>query len=40
MRRFGKPAGIAGPAYFLRSGDAQYLTGRILSVDGGASATF
>jgi NAD(P)-dependent dehydrogenase (short-subunit alcohol dehydrogenase family) len=40
MRRFGKPLDIAGPAYFLCSDDAQYVTGQILSVDGGASATF
>jgi NAD(P)-dependent dehydrogenase (short-subunit alcohol dehydrogenase family) len=40
MRRFGKPADMAGPAYFLCSDDSQYVTGQILSVDGGASATF
>lgn len=40
MRRFGKPDDIAGPTYFLCSDDAQYVTGQILSVDGGASATF
>jgi NAD(P)-dependent dehydrogenase (short-subunit alcohol dehydrogenase family) len=40
VRRFGKPLDIAGPAYFLCSDDAQYVTGQILSVDGGASATF
>jgi NAD(P)-dependent dehydrogenase (short-subunit alcohol dehydrogenase family) len=40
MRRFGKPADMAGPAFFLCSDDAQYVTGQILSVDGGASATF
>ncbi len=40
MRRFGKPLDMAGPAYFLCSDDAQYVTGQILSVDGGASATF
>jgi len=40
MRRFGKPVDIAGPAFFLCSDDAQYVTGQILSVDGGASATF
>jgi NAD(P)-dependent dehydrogenase (short-subunit alcohol dehydrogenase family) len=31
---------MAGPAYFLCSDDAQYVTGQILLVDGGASATF
>jgi NAD(P)-dependent dehydrogenase (short-subunit alcohol dehydrogenase family) len=40
MRRFGKPADMAGPAFFLCSDDSQYVTGQILSVDGGASATF
>lgn len=40
LRRFGKPADMAGPAYFLCSDDAQYVTGQILLVDGGASATF
>jgi NAD(P)-dependent dehydrogenase (short-subunit alcohol dehydrogenase family) len=40
MRRYGKPADMAGPAFFLCSDDAQYVTGQILSVDGGASATF
>lgn len=40
MRRYGKPADMAGPAFFLCSDDAQYVTGQTLSVDGGASATF
>ena len=40
LRRFGKPADMAGPAFFLCSDDAQYVTGQILLVDGGASATF
>jgi NAD(P)-dependent dehydrogenase (short-subunit alcohol dehydrogenase family) len=40
LRRFGKPADMAGPAFFLCSDDARYVTGQILSVDGGASATF
>jgi NAD(P)-dependent dehydrogenase (short-subunit alcohol dehydrogenase family) len=40
LRRFGKPADMAGPAYFLCSDDSQYVTGQILMVDGGASATF
>lgn len=40
MRRYGNPADMAGPAFFLCSDDAQYVTGQILSVDGGASATF
>lgn len=40
LRRFGKPADMAGPTFFLCSDDAQYVTGQILSVDGGVSATF
>ena len=40
LRRFGNPEDMAGPAYFLCSDDARYVTGQILLVDGGASATF
>ena len=40
LRRFGTPEDMAGPAYFLCSDDARYVTGQILLVDGGASATF
>lgn len=40
LRRFGRPDDMAGPAFFLCSDDARYVTGQILSVDGGASATF
>jgi NAD(P)-dependent dehydrogenase (short-subunit alcohol dehydrogenase family) len=40
LRRFGKPADMAGPSFFLCSDDSQYVTGQILMVDGGASATF
>lgn len=40
LRRFAKPVDIAGPTFFLCSDDARYVTGQILSVDGGASATF
>ena len=40
MRRWAEPADIAGPALFLCSDDARYVTGQILLVDGGASATF
>jgi NAD(P)-dependent dehydrogenase (short-subunit alcohol dehydrogenase family) len=40
LRRFGSPADMAGPTFFLCSDDARYVTGQILSVDGGASATF
>lgn len=40
MRRWAEPADIAGPALFLCSDDARYVTGQVLLVDGGASATF
>jgi NAD(P)-dependent dehydrogenase (short-subunit alcohol dehydrogenase family) len=38
--RPGKPEDIAGPAFFLCSDDSQYVTGQIMLVDGGVSATF
>jgi NAD(P)-dependent dehydrogenase (short-subunit alcohol dehydrogenase family) len=38
--RPGKPEDIAGPAFFFCSDDSQYVTGQILLVDGGVSATF
>jgi NAD(P)-dependent dehydrogenase (short-subunit alcohol dehydrogenase family) len=40
LRRFASPADMAGPAFFLCSDDSEYVTGQILMVDGGASATF
>jgi NAD(P)-dependent dehydrogenase (short-subunit alcohol dehydrogenase family) len=40
LRRFAQPVDMAGPAYFLCSDDSQYVTGQILMVDGGVSATF
>ncbi len=40
LGRAGTPADIAGPARFLCSDDAAYVTGQILLVDGGVSATF
>ena len=40
LGRAGKPEDIAGPAAFLCSDDAAYVTGQILLVDGGISATF
>ena len=38
--RTGIPDDISGPAFFLSSKDSDYITGQILSVDGGISATF
>ena len=40
LRRDGKPADIAGPALFLCGPDCAYVTGQVLGVDGGLSATF
>ncbi|MBB3772559.1 NAD(P)-dependent dehydrogenase (short-subunit alcohol dehydrogenase family) [Angulomicrobium tetraedrale] len=40
LRRPGTPVDIAGPAFFLCSDDARYVTGQVLLVDGGLSATF
>ncbi|QFT83669.1 2-dehydro-3-deoxy-D-gluconate 5-dehydrogenase [Halomonas sp. THAF12] len=38
MARWGEPADIAGPALFLASPEARFVTGVILPVDGGYSA--
>ena len=35
LGRVGQPAEIAGPALFLASEDARYVTGQVLTVDGG-----
>lgn len=35
MKRWGTPAGVAGPVMFLASAQAQFVTGVILPVDGG-----
>jgi NAD(P)-dependent dehydrogenase (short-subunit alcohol dehydrogenase family) len=40
LGRAGMPADVAGPAVFFCSADAGYVTGQILLVDGGVSATF
>lgn len=40
LGRAGVPEDIAGPAVFFCSDDARYVTGQILLVDGGVSATF
>jgi NAD(P)-dependent dehydrogenase (short-subunit alcohol dehydrogenase family) len=37
MRRFGNPEEIAAAIAFLLSGDAAFMTGQTLHVDGGAS---
>ena len=38
LRRVGEPEDLAGPAAFLASDDASYITGHILVVDGGLLA--
>ena len=38
MRRWGRPEDLAGPALFLASEAAAFVTGAILPVDGGYSA--
>ncbi len=35
MRRFGKPADVAGAVVFFASGHSDYITGQVLSVSGG-----
>ena len=35
LQRFGKPAELVGPVAFLASSLASYVTGAVLSVDGG-----
>ena len=40
LRRAGRPEEIAGVAYFLVGPDASYLTGQVITVDGGLTITF
>ena len=40
LGRAGEADDLAGPAAFLVSSDAAYVTGQILAVDGGVTATF
>lgn len=40
LRRAGRPEEIAGVAAFLAGPDASYITGQILTVDGGLTITF
>jgi NAD(P)-dependent dehydrogenase (short-subunit alcohol dehydrogenase family) len=40
LGRAGTPDDLAGPAFFLCSDDARYVTGQILAVDGGVTMTF
>lgn len=40
LKRAGKPEEIAGVAYFLAGPDASYMTGSVITVDGGLTITF
>lgn len=40
LRRAGQPHEIAGVAFFLAGPDATYLTGQVITVDGGLTITF
>lgn len=39
MGRWGKPEEMAGPAVFLASEAASFMTGQVLVIDGGQTAT-
>ncbi len=40
LKRAGQPAEIAGVAWFLAGPDASYITGSVVTVDGGLTITF
>jgi 3-oxoacyl-[acyl-carrier protein] reductase len=40
LKRAGQPEEIAGVALFLAGPDASYITGQVITVDGGLTITF
>ena len=40
LRRAGRPEEIAGVAWFLAGSDSSYITGQVITVDGGLTITF
>ncbi|MEP6677599.1 MAG: SDR family oxidoreductase [Ferruginibacter sp.] len=40
LKRAGRPEEIAGVAWFLAGSDASYMTGTVVTVDGGLTITF
>jgi NAD(P)-dependent dehydrogenase (short-subunit alcohol dehydrogenase family) len=40
LKRAGRPEEVAGVAWFLAGADASYITGQVLTVDGGLTITF
>lgn len=40
LKRAGKPEEVAGVVFFLAGPDASYMTGSVLTVDGGMTITF
>jgi len=40
LKRAGRPEEIAGVAFFLAGPDASYITGQVITVDGGLTITF
>ncbi len=40
LRRAGQPEEVVGVAFFLAGPDATYITGQVITVDGGLTITF